>query len=95
MLSADGVFYFGKFPDQYADHAGREYLLTFMSMVDRKEARPLLTDYQSITRGFDAKLYGLANEGIENWVGLCSEGLQPRIYASCRFYLYTYRLIAC
>jgi len=85
----------GKFPDQYADHTGRDYLLTFMSKADRISARLLLVDYQAITRGFKAKLYGLASEGIKNWFGICPEAEQCGVCAVYRVYLYMHSLIAC
>lgn len=95
LLPADALIYFGKFPDQYSDHTGGDYLLTFMSSAGRDLARPLLADYRTITRGFNARLYGMMNEDIEECLGICPEDQQPGIYAGCRMYLYTHSLIAC
>ncbi|WP_395661557.1 glycosyltransferase [Aestuariivirga sp.] len=95
MIPCDAAIYFGKFPDQYSDYRGGDCVLTFMSRARRDLARPKLSDYQAIIRGFNAKLYGLANEGIENWLGICPEAAQPDVYADCRMYLYTHSLIAC
>jgi hypothetical protein len=87
MLCSDAAIHFGKFPDQYSDHSGGDYVLTFMSKARWDLARPKLSDYQAITCGFNAKLYGLANEDIENCLGICLEAEHSGVYACCRMYL--------